>query len=64
MQSGHGGNSQAEGDAKEYEPDENFSCHSQPTIPWKDMSARALSRVAGLAGQGGHAQASAPFSYE
>jgi hypothetical protein len=64
MQSGHRGNSQAEGDAREYEPDEKFSCHSQPTILSKEMSARAMSRVAGLAGQGGHAQASAPFSYE
>ena len=46
MQSGHGGNSQAEGDAEESEPDEKFSCHSQPTILWKEMSAVALSWAA------------------
>jgi hypothetical protein len=60
MQSGHGENSQAEGGVEESEPDEIFSCHSQPTILSKEMNAGALSRVE-LVGQGGHEQASVPF---
>ena len=37
MQSGHGENSQAEGGVEESEPDEIFSCHSQPTILSKEL---------------------------